>query len=164
MINKIGLRDIVVSNKEKFEQTGNNQYIFISTVYYAIYKAIKGAKLIPLPPFTDNVFNIVYVLACARVKIGDEFSGESLYKAKNNIISDIDSIKEIEYIKQSEDESILKLYTYRKVYNIAVTRDVARILSEIAVIMIRKKQASSNINFMRRVIYRGFLEMGRCSQ
>lgn len=166
MVSKITLRDTVVANKEQFELTGNNDYIFKATIYYAIYKAIKGNKLVPLPPFTDVIYKTVYVVASIKAKTGNRITGNILSKARDEILSEFKNVKDIEYVRNG-NESWIKLDTIKDTYTIQLTKDIARVLSEIAILLIseqdfQKVRVDKNLIYI--TIYNGLSNIGRCAR
>lgn len=161
MISKTYLRDIVTNNKRLFDQTNNNNYIIRATIAYAVYNASGGAKLIPLPLFTDELYNIVYNIAVVKIKIGNNISTDSINKAESYLVSNIKSVKALEFIGTLNNQS-LKLYTTKGVYLIDIGNDISYALARIAYICIMENCAVSMQNaFIQGEIYTFFSNIGR---
>lgn len=161
MLSKMELRDIVIINKKAFEDTGNNEYIFTATVYYAVYRAINGAKLIPLPPFTDSVFNTVYNIALIKSKLGKEVTKEVFRKASNNLISQMPEIRDIEYINSFDNDPFIKIHINGAVYSVKIYKDSTKMLSNLALIIIKSNGLNINKKFVYKIVYEALSCIGR---
>lgn len=161
MLSKTYLRNIVKRNKALFDSTNNNNYIVEATIAYAIYNASGGVKLIPLPPFTDNLYNIVYNLAVVKIKVGNEISMETIKKAESHLTSTINNIRALELIETSKTQR-LKLYTIKGVYLIEINNDIAMTLSKIAAIcIIETCDIRIQTILIQDLIYKYFADIGR---
>lgn len=161
MISKTYLRNMVTQNKRMFDITNNNNYIIIATIAYAVYNATGGVKLIPLPLFTDELYNIIYNIAIVKIRIGNNVSTESISKVEAHLVSNIESIKALEFIGVQNKQS-LKLYTTKGVYLIDICNNMALALSRLALICIMENcDESLQSNFMQDEIYTLLANIGR---
>lgn len=157
---KTHLRDLVKHNKTQFELTNNNNYIIEATITYAIYNALGGKKLVPLPPFTDALYTIIYNLAIVRIKIGKNITADNISKAEAYLIATLHNIKAIEYINNGTTK--LKLYTIRGVYLIDINDDIALALSKIAAVCINETcDTKTQTMFIQDAVYKHFINIGR---
>lgn len=115
MVSKAYLRNEVQRNINLFRQTNMDVYIIEATVAYAVYRGTGGTKLIPLPPFTDKIYTVVFHIAKVQSKTRSSISALELKRAEQYLVNKIDNFKHMEMVYR-DGIKYSKLYTCQGTY------------------------------------------------
>lgn len=106
---KAYFRDETLNNKDKFNKTNDNQHIINAAITYGTYKGLGGLMLIPLPPFLDDVVDVITPIVLAKSKAVNNDSSCKLEKIMKCVSK---TLTEIKSYSVSHNDSKFKLEVY----------------------------------------------------
>lgn len=159
---KLGFKDYTLSSMGLFESTGDNKYIIEATIAYACYRALGGQKVTPLPPFTNELYNIVYTMAYIRQRANGRITSSIILKIEAILTKEIPTIKSLKHIHNNNIHQLI-LTTTKGSYNLKVNPlNSTDTIVDICLICISELSDSRlRVNDISRIVYEFISRIGR---
>lgn len=141
MSKKTEIRSAVIEYKKQYDTRNNPDDILEATIAYGVYRAIGGEKVIPLPPFTDGIFDIVNKIAIVKLRAPSKIIDIKYNNIERGIKSNLKSIVDIKFYAR-KTELVILLKTENNEYRIVTSIEPCLYLTEIAYILASELQES----------------------